>query len=184
VTDAFLYYTRPGGIFQLEKRSINAKNVFTVYFFAALFSLSGSNALALARTEVLALCNHETRGSDLMRHALMLSLYHGRTEANEMLIQGLLKRWKRPEKEIVRLQIAEQRHAEREAKAGQQLARTPLDPNFQPGLLRRPVDVGDLKRLWVVFGNIMTVVVVVLYNRTTTHHTPIYICQVQLVKMQ
>ena len=150
LTDAFLYYTQPDGLFERQWHGVFKKNTFQIYFFAALFAKQGYRQIDLHKSEIFALCEHDKMGSDVMRHAVMLILFHAATDETALRLKRIVKLWKRPAKQLTQLQVALQK---RQTMFEQQYS----DPESKKrlaalGLLRPPVDVGDLKRLWIVYG--------------------------------
>jgi hypothetical protein len=123
IIDAFLYYTRANGLFQRQLASkTGAEHVF---FFASLLH---QNKYADVRFALFRLCSHRTKGTDLMRHALLLALWHVPTNSNEFLVERAIAYWKRPLKALMQLESALDRRQAHRKQGTKKAPKPPADP--------------------------------------------------------
>jgi hypothetical protein len=175
VESAFLFYTRPGGLFERQAALKKRADVDLVYFFASL--LHQSSHFHVRKT----LYRQASRkdASDALRHALLLSLWHVASNQNHFLLRRAIKYWwPRPRRELMqvetaldqRIQDKKLRDAEREKHRTE--VKVELDTSDEtgdevnevedavPGGAEEPPIVGVLRpvanqvglhRLWAVF---------------------------------
>lgn len=175
VESAFVFYTRPNGLFERQAALKKRADVDLVYFFASLLHQSSHFDV---RKSLYRLASRKD-ASDSLRHAMLLSLWHVASNQNHFLLRRAIKYWwPRPRRELMQVETAldqrikDKKLRDAELEKHRTEVRVELDSSVETGdevsevedagpnaadeppivgVLRPPINQAGLNRLWAVF---------------------------------